>query len=29
LNPGCGVKLVLEYEACFPGGEMVVNGSKS
>jgi ribosomal protein L12E/L44/L45/RPP1/RPP2 len=29
LNPGSGVKLVLEYEACFPGGEMVVNGSKS
>jgi hypothetical protein len=24
LNPGCGVKLVLEYEATFPGGEMVV-----
>ena len=24
LNPGCGVKLVLEYEATFPGGEYVV-----
>jgi ubiquitin-protein ligase len=24
LNPGCGVKLVLEYEATFPGGECVV-----
>lgn len=24
LNPGCSVKLVLEYEATFPGGECVV-----
>jgi hypothetical protein len=24
LNPGQGVKLVLEYEATFPGGETVV-----
>ena len=24
LNPGQGVKLVLEYEATFPGGEMVI-----
>lgn len=24
LNPGCGVKLVLEYDATFPGGECVV-----
>lgn len=24
LNPGCSVKLVLEYEAKFPGGECVV-----
>ncbi|KUJ16627.1 uncharacterized protein LY89DRAFT_782855 [Mollisia scopiformis] len=23
LNPGQGVKLMLEYEACFPGGETV------
>ena len=24
LNPGQGVKLMLEYEATFPGGETVV-----
>lgn len=28
LNPGHGVKLVLEYEATFPGGEAVVSVSK-
>ncbi|KAF8854047.1 hypothetical protein BDZ45DRAFT_677222 [Acephala macrosclerotiorum] len=27
LNPGQGVKLVLEYEASFPGGEIVVGVS--
>lgn len=24
LNPGCGVKLALEYEATFPGGETLI-----
>lgn len=27
LNPGCGVRLCLEYEATFPGGEAVVSVS--
>ena len=25
LNPGCAVKLLLEYEMAFPGGESVIN----
>jgi hypothetical protein len=28
LNPGCGTKLVLEYEASFPSGEGVVSAQK-